>query len=214
MTSTIRWTGWSALALLSLLMVALAGRYLTLDPEVFFPQQRAVYLAHTAGLLTHVVGGMVALLAGPLQFVGAVRRRWPRFHRWLGRTYLVGVALGGLGGLYMARLAYGGWGARLGFALLAVAWLASTAMAYRRIRQGDVRRHRAWMVRSYALSFAAPMLRLEQLAFMAAGTEFTTAYVAVAWLCWVPNLLVAEAGLARWRRRADASGAAVDGAGA
>lgn len=199
MNATIRWTGWGVMSFLALLMVLLASRYLTLDPAVYFPQQRAVYVAHTAGILLHIVGGMTALLLGPLQFVPAIRDRWPRLHRVTGRVYLVGVALGGLGGLYMARLAYGGLPTRLGFAMLAVAWLATTTMAYRRIRQGDSDRHREWMIRSYALSFAAPVLRLEQLAFMASGTAFDTAYLAVAWLCWLPNLLAAE-GYVRWAR--------------
>ncbi len=201
MRTTVRWTSWGVMSLLALLMAMLASRYLTLDPAVYFPQQRAVYMAHTAGILMHIVGGIAALLLGPLQFVPAVRRRWPRLHRTTGRVYLAGVALGGLGGLYMARLAFGGLPARTGFALLAVAWLAASAMAYLRIRQGNTSRHREWMIRSYALSFAAPMLRLEQVAFTAAGVEFATAYVAVAWLCWLPNLLAAE-GYVRWTRRA------------
>ena len=199
MKTTVRWTGWGVMSFLALLMVMLASRYLTLDPAVYFPQQRAVYMAHTAGILMHIVGGIAALLLGPLQFVPAVRNRWPRLHRATGRIYLAGVALGGLGGLYMARLAYGGPAARTGFALLAVLWLATSAMAYVRIRQSKVDRHRAWMIRSYALSFAAPMLRLEQVAFTAAGVEFAVAYVAVAWLAWIPNLLAAE-GYVRWTR--------------
>ena len=199
MNTTIRWTGWGMMSFLALLMALLASRYLTLDPATYFPQQRTVYMAHTAGLLAHIVGGITALLLGPLQFVPAVRNRWPRLHRTTGRIYLTGVALGGLGGLYMARLAYGGLPARAGFALLAVAWLTASAMAYLRIRQGDPRRHREWMIRSYALSFAAPMLRLEQVAFAASGVEFATAYVVVAWLAWLPNLLAAEA-YVRWTR--------------
>ena len=207
MNATVRWFGWSTMALLSLLMVLLASRYLTFDPDVYFPQQRAVYLAHTAGITVHIVGGMVALLLGPLQFVRGLRDRLPRVHRTTGRIYLAGIVLGSLGGLYMARLAYGGTPARLGFALLAVSWLVTSAMAYRRIRRRDVDRHREWMIRSYALSFAAVTLRLEQVGFAALGTDFTTGYVAVAWLAWVPNLVVAELYL-RWSRRRAAMAAA------
>ena len=49
---------------------------------------------------THTLGGMIASLIGPFQFLGAVRRRVPRVHVWLGRVYLVCVALSGLAGLY------------------------------------------------------------------------------------------------------------------
>lgn len=189
--------GWSTMAVLSLAMVLLASRYLSLDPEVFFPQQRAVYLVHTVPLIAHIAGGMLALLTGPVQFVRRLRDRAPAVHRWTGRMYLVGVGVGGLGGLAMARLAYGGPAARLGFAALAVAWLYATWMAYRRIRRGDVASHRRWMVRSFALTFAAPMLRLWLPGLMATGLPFDVAYPSVAWLCWLPNLVVAELALRR-----------------
>ncbi|NOY42967.1 MAG: DUF2306 domain-containing protein [Planctomycetes bacterium] len=185
--------GWGVMALLALLVFSMAGRYLTLDPEVYFPKQRAVYLANTAGLLTHVVGSMLALAIGPFQFLPKiVTSRYLRLHRWLGRTYLMGVLFGGLGGLYMAFLAYGGFPAQLGFELLAVAWLFSGLMAYQRIRSREFQSHREWMVRNYALTFAAVTLRLWQVVFQLAEVEFAAAYITVAWLSWVPNLIVAE----------------------
>lgn len=190
------------MALLSLLIVVVASRYLTLDPDVFFPQQRAVYIANTTAIVAHIVGGMVALLLGPIQFVPAVRRRWPRVHRWLGRGYLAGIGLGGVAGLWMAHLAYGGPVAQLGFAALALAWLTTSFQALARIRAGDVAAHRAWMVRSFALTFAAVMLRLELPLLAAAGLSFEVAYATVAWSCWLPSLLVVELVLARGRRRA------------
>ncbi len=196
------------MALFSFLIVLVAARYLTLDPDVFFPQQRAVYVANTAAIVGHIVGGMLALLLGPIQFLPAVRRRWPRVHRALGRGYLVGIVVGGVAGLWMARLAYGGPVAQLGFAALALAWLTTSFQALARIRAGDVAAHRAWMVRSFALTFAAVMLRLELPLLVAAGLTFEVAYAAVAWACWVPSLLIVELVLSRARRRATTRGLA------
>lgn len=187
------------MALLSLSIVVVASRYLTLNPEVFFPQQRLVYVAHAGAIVAHVLGGMVALALGPLQFVGGIRTRWPRTHRWIGRTYLAGVGLGGLAGLWMARLAFGGPIAQAGFAALAVAWLTTSALALARIRSGDRDGHRAWMVRSFALTFAAVTLRLYLPIPMMLGVDFAVAYAAIAWACWVPNLVVAELLVARRR---------------
>jgi len=45
---------------------------------------------------------------------------------------------------------------------------------------------------SFALAFAAVMLRLWIPAALVSGVPFGLAYPAIAWLCWVPNLLVAE----------------------
>jgi hypothetical protein len=92
--------------------------------------------------------------------------------------------------------------------MLAVAWLASGFMAYRHIRRKEIQSHRQWMVRNYAMTFAAVTLRLWLLTFQAAGVELSEAYITVAWLCWVPNLMVAELIVSRirpgQRRRATA----------
>jgi len=164
----------------------------------------ATYQAHRAGILGHVFAASVALLLGPLQFRAGLRQRRPRLHRWLGRLYLgLGVGAGGLTGLYMAQFAAGGSVARIGFALLALLWLATGLRALHAIRQGAVDRHRAWMVRNFALTLAAVSLRIQLPAALAAGLPFELVYPAIAWLAWVPNLLVAE-----WllRRRSEAPG--------
>lgn len=186
--------GWSIMSLLALLMFLLALRYLIFDPEkVYFEPQKAVYFAHTAGILTHIAGAMLATIIGPFQFLPQIiTNRYLKLHRWLGRTYLVGVLFGGLAGLYMAFLAYGGLPARLGFGLLAIVWLFSGFMAYRHIRRKEIQSHRQWMVRNYALTFAAVTLRLWLIVFQVAEVEFIEAYITVAWLCWVPNLMMAE----------------------
>ena len=185
--------GWGLMVFLALAITLVVSRYLTLDPNVYFPEQRAVYMANSVGILGHVVGAMLALALGPFQFLPRMRSgRWLRLHRWLGRVYLIGVAIGGFFGFYMAWLAYSGLIAQVGFAILAVLWLYSGAMAYRTIRKRDVQAHRRWMIRNYALTFAAVTLRLWLPLLTVSGLDFTLAYRTVAWLCWVPNLLIVE----------------------
>jgi uncharacterized membrane protein len=119
----------------------------------------------------------------------------------MGRVYLgVGVLVGGLAGLYMSCFAFGGLPARLGFGSLAMLWLFTGARAYLAIRAGDTAAHRRWMIRNFALSFAAVMLRLYIPASVISDIAFATAYPVIAWLCWVPNLLVAEWLVRRPRR--------------
>jgi Predicted membrane protein (DUF2306) len=179
--------------LLALLLFVIASSYLTVNPEVYFPQQRAVYIAHTFGIISHIVGAMLAIIMGPFQFLPALRKgRFLKVHRWLGRIYLSGVLVGGLGGLYMAFLAYGGLVAKLGFATLAMLWLFSAFMAYQHIRHKEIQQHKEWMIRNYAMTFGAVTLRLWLGIFQAVGLEFITGYMIVAWLAWIPNLLVAE----------------------
>lgn len=183
--------GWGLMTLLSLGIVLVASRYLTLNPDVFFPQQRAVYLAQTTGIVSHIVGGMLALGLGPFQFLRGLRTKQPALHRWLGRFYLLGILLGGTAGLYMATFAYTGPVAGFGFGALALLWLLTGALAYRAIRNGDVNTHRRWMIRNFALTFAAVTLRL-QLPVLTTTFGFDLGYMIVAWSCWAPNLLLVE----------------------
>lgn len=157
------------------------------------PDMRATFEAQRIGIYAHVFAAVFTLVLGPFQFSTRLRAARPRLHRWMGRLYLgVGVLVGGLAGLYMAFFAFGGPVARLGFGLLALAWLYTGLRAYLAIRARQVVEHRRWMVRNYALTFAAVTLRLWLPASFAAGLPFELAYPVIAWLCWVPNLLVAE----------------------
>jgi uncharacterized membrane protein len=136
---------------------------------------------------------MLAILIGPFQYLPGMRKgRWLKVHRWLGRTYLLSVLFGGLSGLYMAQFAHGGIVAELGFGTLAVLWLYSGTRAYRHIRNKDLEAHRQWMIRNYALTFAGVMLRVWAPLSVGMGADFTTAYIVIAWACWIPNLFVAE----------------------
>jgi uncharacterized membrane protein len=157
------------------------------------PGMRAGFAAHATAVYVHAFAASLALLLGPLQLSAKLRTARPALHRWTGRAYLAGgVLVGGLSGLYLAQFAYGGLVARLGFSALAAAWLYTGLRGFLAIRAGAVAEHRGWMLRNFALTFAAVMLRLYVPAAVVAGAEFEQAYTAIAWLCWVPNWLVAE----------------------
>jgi len=157
------------------------------------PDMRAAFEANRAVVYVHVFASSVALIFGPFQFMDGLRARRIELHRWMGRLYLgVGVLAGGLAGLHMAFTAFGGLVSQLGFGGLAVAWLYTGFRAYAAIRAKDVATHRRWMVRNFALAFGAVTLRLWLPGSVAAGIPFELAYPAIAWLCWVPNLVVAE----------------------
>jgi hypothetical protein len=49
-------------------------------------------------------------------------------------------------------------------------------------------------VRNFSLTLAAVTLRIYMPSSMIAGVPFEVAYPLVAWLCWAPNLLIAELG--------------------
>jgi uncharacterized membrane protein len=152
------------------------------------------FRTHSAGVFyTHVFAALAALLLGPLQFSGRLRQRRRQLHRWLGRAYLgVGVLFGGLSGLALSVSSSNSMVARIGFAVLALGWLYTGFKAYQSIRAGDIEQHRAYMVRNFSLTLAAVTLRVYLPLSMMAGADFATAYAIIAWMCWVPNLLLAE----------------------
>jgi len=161
--------------------------------SVVHPDMRAGFEAHALAIRLHAFCAAVALLLGPFQFAARWRTRHPSLHRTLGRIYLgVGVGVGGTSGLYLAMHAYGGVMARAGFAGLALAWLYTAVRAYASARARSFDAHRRWMIRNYALSFAAVTLRIYVPAGFAAGVPFEVAYPAIAWLCWMPNLVIAQ----------------------
>jgi len=140
----------------------------------------------------HIVFGSISLLTGWPQFLPKLRSRYLKFHRKLGIVYLGSVSIGGFCGLYMAFYANGGLVSVFGFIALAVCWLFTTWKAFLHIRKNQIVLHQAWMMRSYALTFAAVTLRIWLPALSGFGLEFITAYKIISWLSWVPNLLVAE----------------------
>jgi uncharacterized membrane protein len=140
----------------------------------------------------HIFLGGIALLTGWSQFSTRFRNRNLSTHRLLGKIYVVACILSGCAGLYLAFYATGGWVASLGFGGLAVLWLLTTSSAFLSIRKKAIDKHQQWMIRSYALTFAAVTLRIYLPLSQIAQIEFLDAYRVIAWLCWVPNLLVAE----------------------
>ena len=187
----IRKIGWVVMIVLAAIIAAYAIAVLILPAmRPPFLQQRFVTMPLAATL--HLAGAAVALLAGALQHNARLRGRFLDLHRWTGRVYVLAVLLGGAAALRLALVSEGGLPAHVGFGFLAVLWLLTTGQAYRFIRAGDQDSHRRWMIRSYALTFAAVTLRIYLPLSQVAGIPFEPAYQTIAWLCWVPNLVLAE----------------------
>ncbi len=175
----------------------IALRYFVAPPETTLLGLKAGW--HRPMLLLHTAGGVVALLIGPFQFWKHWRDRNLKRHRLLGKIYLIAVLLGGLAGAFVATGANGGPSARVGFAFLSVGWLVTGWLAWRRILTRDIQAHYEWMLRNFALTFAAVTLRLWLPLLQMSGFTFAEAFQTAAWLCWVPNLVVVEVFLGRQR---------------
>ncbi|MGY4623393.1 DUF2306 domain-containing protein [Bradyrhizobium sp. USDA 4486] len=143
-------------------------------------------------LVVHVASAATALLIGPFQFSSKIRQRAISTHRWTGRIYVASCFVGGISGLWLAFGISTGPVSAMGFGSLSVVWLLATALAWRAAMQRRIADHRAWMIRSFALTFAAVTLRLYIPILLLLPVPFVAGYQFIAFACWVPNIIVAE----------------------
>lgn len=182
---------WVSMTVLAMLVAAYAGGILVI-PAARSPFVRDLFGNLPVSTALHLSAGIVAIVLGAFQVNSRLRARFLPMHRWSGRIYVVAVLVGGVAGLILASNSFGGLVTHFGFGFMAVFWLSTTVIAYVSIRRGDVQAHRAWMLRSYALTLAAVTLRIYIPLSQVAGIEFEQAYQTISWLCWVPNLLIVE----------------------
>lgn len=199
-----------ALAWFSWLMLLITLDYLPVRDDAGFLQIKQQYLEilhWKAAFWVHVFTSMLALLAGFTQFFPRLLRRLPRLHRWMGRAYVINVCfITGPASLIMAFYANGGITSRAAFITLAVGWLFTTAMGWRTALRRQWLRHREWMIRSYALTLSALTLRAwKYLLVLLFDPRPMDVYRLVAWLGFVPNLLVAEWLIRRHRKQGGAA---------
>ena len=186
---------------LSVLVALTAYRFVFLKLTLSFPEMLGHIDQRWLAFILHISASPLALALGAMQFFPRLRARKPELHRWVGRIYALAILTGGLSGLVIAFGAKGGIIVSLGFGLLSTLWIGTTVNAVRLAMAGRISEHRRWMIRSFSLTFAAVTLRLYLLGFMSAGWGYTEASLYLAWICWVPNLMIAEIILRRPKTR-------------
>jgi hypothetical protein len=192
-------------------MAKITLAYIPYQTDVGFLRIKQQYIhidAWRTAFFIHVYASMWVLMAGFTQFSKKILRYYPRFHRFMGYTYVINVLLiTGPAGLLMGFYANGGPFSRVAFVLLALLWIFFTAMALVKARQGDFRAHRNFMIRSFALTVSALTLRAWKYAITNTwDLPPMDVYRAVAWLGWVPNIVIAEWLIRRSMRRRKKTG--------
>ncbi|RFZ92168.1 DUF2306 domain-containing protein [Mucilaginibacter conchicola] len=142
----------------------------------------------------HVFGSSLILIAGFFQFSKTVYSK-PRLHKALGKLYVLGILFFAAPGAYVMTLFINrGVGVFTSFLLQNTLWVIFTTLGWLTILKKNVGRHIKMMRRSYALAFGAVTLRFYIWLFtvLGFGVNFNHNYLIIAFLSWVPNLLVAE----------------------
>ena len=191
----IKKTFWILLVIMAILIGLYPFMYFIIDRNFGLLQTKSNYLLTNTfwnlGFYTHIILGGLALIIGWTQFSSKLRITRLKLHRQVGKVYVISALLSAMAGLYISLFATGGIIASLGFGCLGVIWFYITLMAYIHIKNKRVDVHQQLMVYSYAACFSAVTLRIWLPLLIILFQDFTKAYLWVAWLCWIPNLLVA-----------------------
>jgi uncharacterized membrane protein len=184
---------WISLGLTAL-FVFITSEVLLVTDYPMYHAYRLQVIADRHILIPHTLCAAIALLAGPMQFSSRLRRRHLKFHRVLGRIYVICVFIGALTGIALAA----GRPGMPGTCVQAGAWIVCTTAAFITARNRQIVRHRQWMVRSYAVTFtfvSSRVLNLWPLYWSHLGDTFA----AVGLIAFtLGTLLVVEVGL-NWR---------------
>ncbi|MEX0298201.1 MAG: DUF2306 domain-containing protein, partial [Kordiimonas sp.] len=142
----------------------------------------------------HFVFGPLALMIGGFQFNATLRVKAPVIHRAIGWLYVFSCLTSSVGGLILAINTQSGIWVATGFGSLSILWFYTTFKATVLAARKQFANHKAWMVRSYALTLAAITFRLVFLIILpsVSGLDFELCYMIGSWLCWLINLALAE----------------------
>ena len=139
---------WVSLGLTAL-FVFITSEVLLVTDFPMYHAYRLQVIADRLLLIPHTLSGVIALLAGPVQFSSRLRQRHLQFHRVLGRVYVICVFVGAFTGIALAA----GRPGLPGTSMQAAAWIVCTTAAFITARNRHIVQHRQWMARSYAVTF-------------------------------------------------------------
>lgn len=147
----------AALLLGTLLTIVLALVQMVQIPLGALPADSSRLATAPVWHFAHVLGGASFGILGPVQFGRVLAGRYGLMHRVAGRAFVMAGALlsaSSLGLLWTFPAAYSPAvsGGRL---LFGMALGAALAIAVHAVRQRDIRRHRNWMIRAYAIGMGA-----------------------------------------------------------
>ncbi len=171
--------------------------YSSFHDDIDFLKFKQTYIGYwwwKAAFYVHVFSAIAALLAGFTQFSEQVLKEHRFLHRLAGRIYAYDILVVNFpAGMVLAVCAYGLLPGRIAFVLLDCLWFTFSYLGVVAVHRGQIDRHRAFMIRSYALTFSAITLRSWKFILSRSfHIDPIHLYMIDAWMGFVPNLLVAE----------------------
>ncbi|MFV2056986.1 MAG: DUF2306 domain-containing protein [Thiohalomonadales bacterium] len=164
------------------------------------------YVEHSLISTLHLIPGMIIMLLAPLQFVPGVRNRWPSLHRWSGRLLvfsgiLVAVSAITMASIFPVIVNHVSTAANITFS---ITFIAALCIALHAIFHRDIARHRAWMIRAYAIALTPAIMRIFFSGlYLILGEEFMGYLPVLIWSTFLFDIAMAELilYLGRYRKR-------------
>lgn len=185
-------------SLFFVLMLNITLKYVSFESDVAFLQIKQTEVKSISLYIyifyVHVITSIVTLLAGFTQFNSLITRRFPKIHVILGRIYVYTVlVVAAPSGIYIGWYANGGITSKIAFISLGILWWLFTLIGVLKIKRKNLILHSKWMHRSFALACSAITLRLWKviLVYLLQPSPMEL-YQIIAWLGWIPNLLLIE----------------------
>lgn len=118
--------------------------------------------------VSHILLSAIIIGGGPIQLIPAIRRRCPKLHRWVGRSYLVAAAIGSIAGLYMTwtRGEVGDVISHVGISIDGILILIFSALAIRMALARRIDLHRRWAMRLFMVASAVWFFRVGLMAWV------------------------------------------------
>lgn len=179
-------------------MIQITWQYIPFKKDVAFLQIKQTEVItipfYIPFFYLHVYSAIFVLIAGFSQFNAALLNKFPRIHRNIGKVYVFTVLfLSAPSGLFIGVFANGGFYSKISFVTLSILWFYFTLKGFITIKNKNIIQHKAFMLRSFALTFSAITLRLWKviLVYFFHPSPMDV-YQIIAWLGWLPNLLIIE----------------------
>lgn len=156
-------------------------------------RERYFFGAYQWAFYPHIASGPAALVLGLVLLSESFRRRFPKWHRNLGRLHVANVlCIVTPSGLWMAYYASTGTIAAIGFAILAILTGTCVAFGWRAAVKRQFSIHRRWMWRSFLLLCSAVVLRLTVGLGDVIGIQTLWFDPLASWSSWLVPLAVFE----------------------
>jgi uncharacterized membrane protein len=155
----------------------------------------AHFYAMPLPVVLHILGALPFCILGAFQFAPGFRRHRPGWHRLAGRLLVLCGLAAGLSGLWMTQFyPLLQTGLLYSFRMLfGSAMVLSIALGLVAILRRDIARHRAWMMRGYAIGQGAGTQALTGLLWVLIfSTPNQQTHEWLMGASWVINLVVAE----------------------